>query len=145
MKKTKFFMLLLLTIYCFCLSSFGQNKSLTFSTWIFTWDSLCDNFPVQDYYVFFPDSIVINQTMEDNVCSMGKYVLQDSLVFMKFYCDEKNYYYDTNPFDTIQYSAIIKGNTLLLQERGYWIDGNYIRDTYTIPKEYIFKRKNSLY
>ena len=92
-------MLLLLTIYCFCLSSFGQNKSLTFSTWIFTWDSLCDNFPVQDYYVFFPDSIVINQTMEDNVCSMGKYVLQDSLVFMKFYCDEKNYYYDTEDFE----------------------------------------------
>ena len=95
--------------------------------------------------IFFPNSIVINYTVEDNICSMGKYTLQDSLVFMMFYCDETNFYFKTHPFDTIQYVAVIEGDTLLLREMGYWSDGKYKLSSYTIPENYIFKRKYSVY
>ena len=132
-------------IFCFSLPSFGQNKTLDFTSWIYTWESLSDNYPAQDYFVFFPNSTVINYTIEDNICSMGKYYLQDSLVFMMFYCDEKNFYFKTHSYDTIQYVAVIKGDTLLLREMGYWSDGKYKRSSYTIPENYIFKRKNSVY
>ncbi len=96
-------------------------------------------------YVFFPDSTVFNFTIEDNICSMGKYTLQDSLVFMKFYCNEKNFYADTSPFDFIQYVAVIAGDTLQLIEMEYWNEGKYTRSSYTIPKNYIFTRKYSVY
>ena len=76
---------------------------------------------------------------------MGKYTLQDSLVFMKFYCNEKNFYADTSPFDFIQYVAVIAGDTLQLIEMGYWNEGKYTRSSYTIPKNYIFTRKYSVY
>lgn len=145
MRKTYFFILFLPIIICFSQSSFGQNKTLHFTSWVFTWDSLCDNFPVQDYFVFFPNSIVVNYTVEDNICSMGKYYLQDSLVFMMFYCDETNFYFKTHPFDTIQYIAMIEGDKLLLREMGYWSDGEYKQSSYTIPENYFFKRKYSVY
>lgn len=145
MKKIKFYILFLLVINCFCQSSFGQNKSLQFTSWVFTWDSLCNNFPIQDYYVFFPDSIVVNFTVEDNICAIGKYVHRDSLVFMKFYCDETNFYSNTSLFDTIQYVAVILGDTLFLQEMGYWSEGKYKISSFSIPKNYIFKRKYSIH
>lgn len=130
--------------HCSCIFSFGQNK-LLFTSWVFTWDSLCDNFPLQDYYVFFPDSNVFNFTIEDNICSMGKYTLQDSLVFMKFYCNERNFYADNSPFDFIQHKAVFVGDTLRLIEIGYWSESKYKRSSYTIPENYIFKRKYSVY
>lgn len=87
--RNSFFFISLPIIFCFSLPSFGQNKTLDFTSWIYTWESLSDNYPAQDYFVFFPNSTVINYTIEDNICSMGKYYLHDSLVFMMFYCDEK--------------------------------------------------------
>jgi len=145
MKKIKFCILFLLVLLCSYRSSFGQNEPLLFTSWVYTWDSLCDNFPIQDYYGFFPDSVVVNYTIEDNTCSIGKYVLKDSLVFMKFYCNETNFYSNTNLFDTIQYVAIISGDSLMLKGMGYWNKGKYNISSYSIPANYIFKRKYSIY
>lgn len=138
MKAIKYFGLLLLILHCSFESLSGQKESILFSSWGYTWDSLCY---VQDYYVFFPNSTVINFTMENNICAMGKYTITDSLVFMKFYCDERDFYKNVEIFDTVQYVAVIRQNILLLKEIGYWTNGMYKKSSYLIPENYIFRRK----
>lgn len=138
MKKNTLFLLI---IFYLSLSSFGQNKSLQFTSWAFSWDSLCNDAPLHDYCVFFPNSIVINYTLENDICSMGKYTLQDSLVFMKVYCDERNFYSKIDICDTVQYVAVIKEDTLRFREMWCWRDGKYKQSSFKFDENYIFIRK----